>query len=308
MPSASPPGSPASHLGQNGERSKLRMLLSRILDMLDSEDTILFQIFSDFDPNLTGAIEATDFGALVTSIDPEIGIEKAEDDVDPGILSDDDQCIIDDLSTSIGNEEKICFVEVLGWWEGQKVKADGVANDSKLQAWIKARYASGKVKEYTWGLVAGSAHDIRIQNATDLPRAMKAFQTTLLQLQVWYAAKRARSVEQKEEQMWDQKPQNLNSSTQKTEYLRALFRQYAKEERLDMNGLKKISQLLGYNMPLPIVDMTATMYLKDEYMNEEKFLLWWACREFSPYLEYSGLQTVAYQDSAEARLCGCTPQ
>ena len=36
---------------------------------------------------------------------------------------------------SIGNEEKICFVEVLGWWEGQKVKADGVANDSKLQAW-----------------------------------------------------------------------------------------------------------------------------------------------------------------------------
>ena len=49
---------------------------------------------------------------------------------------------------------------------------------------MKARYASGKVKEYTWGLVAGSAHDARIQNATDLHRATQAFQTTLLQLQV----------------------------------------------------------------------------------------------------------------------------
>ena len=47
--------------------------------------------------------------------------------------------------------------------------------------------------------------------------------------------------------MWDQKPQNLNSDTPKA-YLRCLFKQYAREDRLDMNGC---GQAHGQALPGP---------------------------------------------------------
>eukprot|EP00999_Lentomonas_sp_LEN2_P000086 NODE_1084_length_1019_cov_110.409193_g1039_i0.p1 GENE.NODE_1084_length_1019_cov_110.409193_g1039_i0~~NODE_1084_length_1019_cov_110.409193_g1039_i0.p1 ORF type:complete len:281 (+),score=54.24 NODE_1084_length_1019_cov_110.409193_g1039_i0:70-912(+) len=232
----------------------------------DSDQELLWQVFTEFDRSLDGSIDAMELDAMLKSFDPgatdeEIGQYKEKLDSD--------------------GDHQISFIEFVKWWEDMKGGPDSArAGGAGLSTMLTARFFAKKTAQFTVGFVTTSPWEKMLGSASlpTLQDCVKGLRGTYFAVRQYkYEKKLAGLIE--EEKRRQEKV--IEWTADEELLLSTIFDRFSHkkgtEGTVTVGDLPQLTNLVRkVQLSGMVISMTKTVY--GEELDFEKFLQWWACR------------------------------